>query len=90
MFRGYRIEDLTGIVFGRWTVIKYYGKIKRLHYWECECECGTVRPLQSQSLTNLKSRSCGCIKKEKQKYSYKIKIEDDNRMKGIIDETKKN
>ena len=56
--------DLTGMKFGRLTVIRKSDKKASKAYWVCECECGNVREVASSSLRNGKSKSCGCLKKE--------------------------
>lgn len=61
-----RLEDLTGKVFDRLTVIKHVGT--RLYgkrttgtaLWECLCICGTVKNITASALKNKKARSCGC------------------------------
>lgn len=53
--------DLTGKVFGRWTVIQYAG-YKRGATWLCRCECGTMKEVRSDHLRYGKSTSCGCYK----------------------------
>lgn len=57
-------DDLTGMQFGRWTVLSedepvFYGRT-RVRYWLCRCECGTVRRVKEESLKRGKSSSCGC------------------------------
>lgn len=45
--------DLTGQVFGKWTVIEKdieHTKTTGITYWICRCECGTIRSVQGQSL----------------------------------------
>jgi|SRR5882724_4096102 len=63
--RGPKAEDLTGKIFGRWTVRRRIESqfSGRETAWECECECGEVRNLQRSSLIRLRSKSCGCYKK---------------------------
>lgn len=64
-------DDLTGMVFERWTVIKqaddYISKSGK-HYaqWLCECSCEkhTIKIVRGDSLKNGKSISCGCIHSE--------------------------
>jgi len=57
------MEDLTGKVFKRWTVLKFAGKNKHnADVWECKCKCGTVKNVVGYSLRNGDSRSCGCYK----------------------------
>jgi hypothetical protein len=52
--------DLTGIVFGRWTVIKRdSSKNADPHvYWVCECSCGNSNSVPSTALRNGKSKGC--------------------------------
>ena len=57
--------DLTGRVFGGWTVISYSGlNHLRQPIWRCRCDCDhqTEKDVVGQSLRNGKSVSCGCRK----------------------------
>lgn len=69
-YKANRLErDLTGQMFGRWTVIgqgldKFQcGRTYRT--WTCMCECGNVRDVVEASLVSGKSTSCGCLRKER-------------------------
>lgn len=59
-------EDLTGRVFGHWTVLRrapdrfYKGCSGRSQMWTCRCECGTVRDIDKNMLKLGISQSCGC------------------------------
>jgi hypothetical protein len=53
--------DLTGRVFGSWTVLSYAGT----HRWYCRCSCGEERAVLSKSLKGGHSTSCGCSYKKK-------------------------
>lgn len=60
------MADLTGMKFGRWTVLKFAEARctpcgKRRLMWECQCECGTVRLVEGSRLTGGYSKSCGCL-----------------------------
>jgi hypothetical protein len=55
-------EDLTGRVFGRWTVT---GPSKRTGYWDCICECGGQKSVRKGSLTCGDSSSCGCYGRQR-------------------------
>jgi len=64
------IENLNGLIFGRWKVIsdpifKNDGKRDRV-YFRCECTCKdkTVKLVRSDMLKNKTSSSCGCYAKE--------------------------
>lgn len=54
-----RIE-LTGLEFGRWTVLGYHGSSGQGAMWNCRCKCGTERPTYASSLLSGRSKSCGC------------------------------
>ena len=67
-----KFKDLTGMKFGRLTVIKEDGKAKDGHRkWLCKCECGNLVSVRGNDLTGANgTRSCGCLRsivpKEKQ------------------------
>lgn len=56
--------DLTGRVFGRWTVLKLACVKRRRCFWLCVCDCGKYRIVQSSNLLCGKSTSCGCLRAE--------------------------
>lgn len=51
---------MTGVTFGRWTVLGAVlgGKVL------CQCVCGTQRYVRRRALTNGRSKSCGCYNAE--------------------------
>lgn len=55
--------DLTGVTFGRLTVIRHQGYDRHKHsYWLCQCICGnTVKALRHNLVTG-ETKSCGCLK----------------------------
>ena len=64
-------EDLTGKIFGRWTVLKQaedYISPGGNHYsqWLCECCCNnhTKTIVRGRHLKDGSSKSCGCLSKE--------------------------
>lgn len=67
-----KVKDLTGLNFGRWTVLRLYSEEVRevtaqkmvIRYWWCRCDCGTEKPVHRQLLILGKSTSCGCYQKE--------------------------
>lgn len=61
-----RREDLTGMKFGRLTVIDFYdhNKYGQLR-WLCECECGKTSIVTGSDLRNAKTLSCGCLRRER-------------------------
>lgn len=61
--------DLSGRLFGRWTVIQEAAPVKRQgggirRHWFCRCACGVTRSVPQACLTHGESRSCGCLSKE--------------------------
>lgn len=67
-------KDLTGIKFGRLTVIERHGSDKYGNsLWLCLCECGNETIVRGTSLRNGRTTSCGCYKKEKTKEQWKNK-----------------
>lgn len=59
--------DLTGQVFGRWTITGYVGKGSGR--WHAICECGTAATVNGQNLRRGVSTSCGCLRNESVKKS---------------------
>lgn len=63
-------KDLSGLKFGRLTVLKQgESRIgengKPLTFWKCLCECGNIVEVYAGSLTSKLTTSCGCLQKEK-------------------------
>ena len=58
--RGKKAIDLTGLVFGRWTVIgrDYEGSAPGRTMWFCRCECGNECSVIGQALRNGTSKQC--------------------------------
>jgi hypothetical protein len=55
-------QDLTGMVFGRLTVLAQHGLIKHIGTtWKCVCVCGNEKIVDRQSLKKGHVRSCGCL-----------------------------
>ena len=55
-----KMVDLTGLKFGRLTVLEYAGD----HKWDCLCECGNKKTVNGGDLKSGSTKSCGCYKKE--------------------------
>ncbi len=67
-------RDITGKVFGYWTVLKFIESKKYkgpvTTFWECKCKCGTIKVIPNHALTRKdRIRSCGCSRDD---YSKKI------------------
>lgn len=56
----FKTKDITGLKFGRWTVLENLDN----KYCLCKCDCGTVRKVTKITLKNGTSKSCGCLKLE--------------------------
>jgi len=61
-----RLEDMTGKIFGRWTVLSHHiDKIRpRQTLWKCVCQCGKEKVVHAESLKKGISKSCGCLRSE--------------------------
>ena len=59
-----KVLDLTGLRFGKLTVIRYSGRNNNNTLWFCKCECGTEVVRKSHGLRSGVTTSCGCIKHE--------------------------
>lgn len=60
-----KAHDLTGMRFGRLTVIGPSEQVKggnRL--WKCLCDCGNEKHLRADNLKRGTTRSCGCLARE--------------------------
>jgi hypothetical protein len=53
-------HELKGMIFGRWTVISYFGKKRQNegHLWLCRCECGIEKEVREGNLLCGGSRGC--------------------------------
>ena len=61
-----KVKDLTGMKFGRLTVIKRHGYMyKNKIAWLCKCDCGNEKVVIGDSLKRGLVRSCGCLHSEK-------------------------
>ena len=58
--------DLTGLKFGRLTVIRKAENPSEAHIkWLCECECGNFITTRGTSLRSGITKSCGCLVSDK-------------------------
>lgn len=51
--------DLTGQVFGEWTVLSYAGVKGKNSYWLCRCSCGKEQEVRGTHLRSGQTKSCG-------------------------------
>jgi hypothetical protein len=59
-----RIEDLTGMVFGKLTVEKISHTNSKGAFWLCKCDCGKSKTVSAKNLKKGDCKSCGCLTKE--------------------------
>lgn len=64
MTRPPRSADITGLQFGRLTVMARAPRTGSAARWVCRCECGNETIAWGQNLRNGRSQSCGCRQKE--------------------------
>ena len=64
---GRKTIDLTGMKFGRLTVIERAENKGSKICWLCKCECGNVSVVRSCHLKSGVIVSCGCLRSEKMK-----------------------
>lgn len=55
------LKDMTGLSFGRLTVIRRDGRQNGRPAWLCECECGKTKTIDGKSLRLGCTKSCGCL-----------------------------
>lgn len=67
-----KLVDLTGMKFGRLTVLQLDEErsTPRHKYWICQCDCGNVKSILGDNLKKPEDKkgsckSCGCLKREK-------------------------
>ena len=59
-----RIVDITGMTFGRLTVIERAGVVKNKMMWRCRCTCGKEIVVAGVSLRSGNTTSCGCYNRD--------------------------
>lgn len=57
-------QDLSGLAFGRLTVIAEAAKRGRRRFWHCRCVCGRTKQIAQSMLRSGRTRSCGCLRTE--------------------------
>ena len=54
------IKNLSGMKFGRLSVIRYAGNT----FWECKCDCGATKNVRGRHLRIGHTKSCGCLHRQ--------------------------
>lgn len=64
-----KLQDITGQIFGLWTVVSFshFAKSgnKQRPYWNCKCACGNEGVVRGDVLKSGGSKSCGCYEKDR-------------------------
>lgn len=58
-------NDLTGLRFGRYTVMEFVPTEDSYSAFKCRCACGTEKIVLGQSLVRGATKSCGCLPAER-------------------------
>lgn len=55
-------HDLSGLHFGKLTILYETDSDNHRTYWLCKCECGKQKIIWASNLVNGHTKSCGCLK----------------------------
>jgi len=58
-----KLNDISGIKFGKLEAISYFGPSKSGAKWSCICECGKTQVVSGNSLRSGETKSCGCSRR---------------------------
>ena len=58
------VIDLTGLRFGRLTVVGFAEIRNRRTYWKCVCDCGEEKVACTADLRRGHTKSCGCLQRD--------------------------
>ena len=59
-----KLENLTGKVFGRLTVLQRAESVNKRTKWLCSCDCGNEIIVEAYNLKSGHTQSCGCWQRE--------------------------
>ena len=62
LIRKRNLEDLTGMIFGRLTVLGIANDEFNNVTWRCRCQCGNIIDVPAGYLKSGDTKSCGCLK----------------------------
>lgn len=74
-------KDLSGMKFGRLTVIERNGIRRGKAVWKCLCSCGNYTDVTTSDLKTGNTLSCGCQRKEN--FNHSIHGHSHERLYGI-------
>ena len=61
----YGEKDLSGMRFGRLTVIGEHCIKNNRRFWACKCDCGNTNVVCTNNLKSGRIKSCGCLRDDK-------------------------
>lgn len=59
------LQDLTGMRFGRLTVLHRAPTVHKRTMWYCRCDCGSELIVGAGNLKAARTESCGCLQSER-------------------------
>lgn len=61
-----KFKDITGLTYGRLTVVAWAGSTTKAgnYEWMCRCACGQTTKVAAGQLKNGSIKSCGCLRRE--------------------------
>lgn len=62
--RSVHFMDISGMRFGRLTVIRHSRRRNRQTLWWARCDCGVEKEFNASHLSEGRSKSCGCLRRE--------------------------
>ena len=71
MIRASNFIDLTGLTFGRLTVMELVEAGSK-PTWQCKCLCGAITFVKGDKLRGGRTISCGCYRRETSKHRGKL------------------
>lgn len=60
-----KLQQLSGLKFGRYTVRSQAETRRGIAHWNCVCDCGNERVVNHYNMIKGKAQSCGCLRDEK-------------------------
>lgn len=62
---GRKVQDLTGKIFTRLTVVERAENKGNNVMWQCVCTCGSLLIIEGNQLKRGSTKSCGCYRKDR-------------------------
>lgn len=77
-----KLNDLTGKIFDKLTVLEKTPSKARHVYWKCLCDCGNIIEVSAESLKRDIPHNCGCVKLQIEKEKEQVKKDKLNYLVG--------